>query len=1330
MRQKRKRILKQLVALTLAIVLFNSNISILEVLAGKPANHVGSVTQPQGNANPAGASGGETKVGYDFNVKSFADTSQCINSRAYLITIQKIENTARGNARFEAAYRADNTLTQVAFSAADQYLSNYPGCFSTSQITSDGIHNYALVGVKDNNGVTGPSALPSSSVVYASANGNMSSGTFAHCYIKSKSAMGSVNSSWKPTDLTRSTLFGNEELRTKFLDGRLTLSEAKGAISGNMSAAIENVIKPLADSGNLTAAMNGDWTTEMSGDTAMYKFYLLDYLLAINNMCGNAYDSLIAEYLTTLNSDGFGSFVVPMIAVCQIYRVNDSTYACSTLPDMLGMANNGSYVEIPGSVDGSISPAEGGSSNNLDNSTQMRWSQNLMDSIANSKAGRKQVRSYCMNWWAEGYGSNAWRGYKWAFSLCPTDIKGRQSGSIGYTYLALGGNKDIVIKIDETSPDAPIAPPDGDDQDETPHQYEFSVGASSEQSIVGKGTQVAAKVEIDIGTDKWGSLWQEYLKRGDPTLVIATAMVPEAGTGTSSTIIDQVVKPAGGAKTDENHITWNNISWSTLEPYITGKQKITYMDSGITITEKTKNLYAVALVFIFPDGKTTWFYATGKIKYGDPSRVGADRVNWGFENEDIHYYSSIGKSDILDNYVEIKEGAPGSESYEAMAGVPTTENLYVGFGATEFMVNMDGELGTSSGTRFYKYEYKNPQCYGHDVPCVLSCAGGHFSASGGCGKAIAWDSRGNPTKYCESGHYSINDDDCSDGKWQYEWVCSCSGTVLSSGSGKAPMHQGEVCIGIDGSTDDNGGTEYGCKIEHHFNTAHPGATIIYTIQQPIDTFNYLNITAADIWRISELKADLNGSLFVNAKQQKETGTGAWSYINQNGYASGNGRLLFKTTQTSKDKKNASDVTGSNNSSIWGDSYCDHTESAVETWEATAAKALAWAAAIPNGDSVQAMVVSDYIELGTTEGYNHIAYHTYTSNVASLTPGGTFSTPAPYPGDDPGAHSGVAGQTLTAQTLTFPVKTIQDFWYNNTSDCASDWTEYDVTRSGYNGKYNQPGSKWNNNNTKNKSTTKLDTVMKVFQKRFDKNGGADAQPNQKHRATSGFTSDGFGNTRFTFLTNPINNYMEWTGSNIKNWPALQNKRVKNGEWDTGRCYIKAEHFDTLSSTEGGIDYSGYENWTEVGYTQGKPEVNDIVIFNPVSTQFATVITNDSKYDQRSNASLIAGGDPENNVDFCLGDSSCQYQILTCNEPYCEKFDMRTIYHREDSPNVGSYQILVDCTDDRKVVDGMQAAIVRGYVTMLYKSNNSCRISKARFCINIQILFMFSLTLKKD
>lgn len=140
-----------------------------------------------------------------------------------------------------------------------------------------------------------------------------------------------------------------------FLDGQLTIGDIRPLINtGNMSAAIENVIKPLADSGHLPAAMNGDWTKEKLNGSSMYKFYLLDYLLAINEMCGSAYDSLINEYLATLNCDGFESFVVPMIAVCQIYRVNDSTYACSTLPDMLGVANNCNYVEIPNSLNGSV----------------------------------------------------------------------------------------------------------------------------------------------------------------------------------------------------------------------------------------------------------------------------------------------------------------------------------------------------------------------------------------------------------------------------------------------------------------------------------------------------------------------------------------------------------------------------------------------------------------------------------------------------------------------------------------------------------------------------------------------------------------------------------------------------------------------------------------------------------------------------------------------------------------------------------------------------------------------------------------------------------------
>lgn len=57
-------------ALMLSVVLASSSINAL-AFNSDGATSVDSVTQGQGNANPAGASGGETKVGYDFNVKFF-----------------------------------------------------------------------------------------------------------------------------------------------------------------------------------------------------------------------------------------------------------------------------------------------------------------------------------------------------------------------------------------------------------------------------------------------------------------------------------------------------------------------------------------------------------------------------------------------------------------------------------------------------------------------------------------------------------------------------------------------------------------------------------------------------------------------------------------------------------------------------------------------------------------------------------------------------------------------------------------------------------------------------------------------------------------------------------------------------------------------------------------------------------------------------------------------------------------------------------------------------------------------------------------------------------
>lgn len=83
---------------------------------------------------------------------------------------------------------------------------------------------------------------------------------------------------------------------------------------------------------------------------------------------------------------------------------------------------------------------------------------------------------------------------------------------------------------------------------------------------------------------------------------------------------------------------------------------------------------------------TILFTAVGQSVKGDSSEIAYDRWKCTYSEPKfnitkVHYYSEPEIS-----YVEIKEGSPTNETYEAMAGVPTTEDLYLGFGTTEFMV--------------------------------------------------------------------------------------------------------------------------------------------------------------------------------------------------------------------------------------------------------------------------------------------------------------------------------------------------------------------------------------------------------------------------------------------------------------------------------------------------------------------------------------------------------------------------------------------------------------------------------------------------------------------
>jgi hypothetical protein len=76
--------------------------------------------------------------------------------------------------------------------------------------------------------------------------------------------------------------------------------------------------------------------------------------------------------------------------------------------------------------------------------------------------------------------------------------------------------------------------------------------------------------------------------------------------------------------------------------------------------------------------------------------------------------------------------------------------------------------------------------------------------------------------------------------------------------------------------------------------------------------------------------------------------------------------------------------------------------------------------------------------------------------------------------------------------------------------------------------------------------------------------------------------------------------------------------------------------------------------ELGYTKGKSKINNIVIHDPVSCQYAELLGGADKpdefVDQRTSGSISAGGDPEDrDRGVCPGDYTCQYRVLECTDP---------------------------------------------------------------------------------
>jgi len=95
-----------------------------------------------------------------------------------------------------------------------------------------------------------------------------------------------------------------------------------------------------------------------------------------------------------------------------------------------------------------------------------------------------------------------------------------------------------------------------------------------------------------------------------------------------------------------------------------------------------------------------------------------DYANYLLKEEELDNTPVYFSTATTQNFAELKQGSIGNEEWEAMAGVPTTENLYFAVGGDEFIVEATFQRKTTEAyTRKFDIEYE------YDVTCSV-CANG------------------------------------------------------------------------------------------------------------------------------------------------------------------------------------------------------------------------------------------------------------------------------------------------------------------------------------------------------------------------------------------------------------------------------------------------------------------------------------------------------------------------------------------------------------------------------------------------------------------------------
>lgn len=1168
-----------------------------------------------------------------------------------LVGLMAVENTTdpyRTQIDAHNASGSGNTWSELQVALVDNYLKDYPLDFLDERVLSE------QAVVRLNRSSTRPMS-------YVNTSGTPSRKRFKYIYsAKGKTA---------PTDFTGLNVIGsaiksNSMYYQAFISHNLDINVVKGLAAANQSSLDtwrDRFVALWADTEHVDDVLNAMFD---SNPDSYYDNLLkyLDLLIVINYMCNNARWNLIEHFLESLNQDGSGEFITIAAVSCVYSELPNGDDAIIPMPVYYSMVTRSSlygytHFERDGDSGSPVVPNSPGISYETNPTAyvaDLSQKYNSVDTTVASGYSYLWGNNRDLIWWDNVSGVN---GYGLATALRPTDLNGYSTGNCSYTFLAY---REIVATTKSVA-----APPSTTTTLKKYPMGQFSIDVTSDQCEVPYpcGT-VSAMISIDLKqtAEQRQTIRQAYSAQiasggGDTaSLKIEYGFKCLEGTGDSGTFLDEPIFPVGMVASG-NTVIIPGFTWKKFATMTDGYKKVQWMDKDINISEQTVNRYYAKVTLVFNDGTTVKFTPQGKfISDRDPDWEAYDDQPWYVPSDPTkpsgYYYSQI-----PGNYAEIKEADNPhyNEAFEAMAGVPTNRDLYVGMGATEFMTNYECEKGTDTNKeRYYNFDKTFTKCACNDEDCVYSCpghtqtysCGATYTPSGGTsttcpGAEVKWTHQANT----QSLSYA-----CPCGAVKGTFPAPAADYVAGTRehAGHTNYH-GEKCKHPSGSHS----TGVGCEAEKKTNCCHPHNHVIYgKITQKIDTYNYLNVKAAELWRVNKLMYEQGDDIIDTPISPINLNTGFNYFVNQDGYISGNGRLAFSFVLPDDVRA----YFGDTKRTYASDSTVRVLESAVEVAHKE------W-----NGDikdkKIKTTIVSDFITITTTEGYQNLTYNDNVSKEINIT-----SKYFDESGSSTDDNEQIEGNKITWDNT----HEWTDLWLHDSETALAGatsesggksystytWSTNDIVRSGYNGKYFPVNGKYKNNNTKISSINPA--------KQWVSYNGMQLPNSQYRIGGTSFTKD---EANFNMTITPLNirdAIVEQKPLGTKG-VYTGNEPVSNGEKNTGHARLEAEKVLNYADPHG-LEYSSGTNpyKEELGYTAGKGKINNIVIHNPVSVQNAKLMGGadhpDKYVDQRTDKSVESGGDPQNRDNrTCPGDATCQYKTLHCTDPEagheCQESDPR-------------------------------------------------------------------------